>query len=94
MPISNENVRAHEFIGRELTITKSHDPTLLGLSGIVRDETRNTLQVESDGRLLTIPKTGTVFNLKSENGQIFTIVGDEVSFRPEDRIKKGLARQW
>jgi ribonuclease P protein subunit POP4 len=93
MPISNENIRAHEFIGRELTITKAYDPTLLGVNGIVRDETRNTLRVEAHGKILTVPKLGTIFNLKTETGEIFTVNGDQVSYRPEDRVKKGLTKQ-
>src|SRR5881628_3067966 len=50
MPITSRNILAHEWIGLEITIKQSPDPKLNGLSGLVRDETRNTLVVETQGR--------------------------------------------
>ena len=85
-------MRAHEFIGLQLTVTAASDPTLKGLVGIIRDETRNTLRVEARGKLLILPKAGTIFNLKLDNGEILTVPGIEVKYRPEDRVKKGLTR--
>lgn len=93
MPISAHNVRAHEFIGLELKIAIASDPTLKGLAGIIRDETRNTLQVEAPGgRLLRVPKAGTTFSLKLPTGESLLVVGNQIMYRPEDRVKKGLAR--
>ncbi len=92
MPIDAGNVRAHELIGLELTIAIAKDPTLKGLAGTIRDETRNTLQVEAQGRLLRVPKAGTTFSLKLPTGESLLVVGDQIMYRPEDRVKKGLAR--
>lgn len=92
MPITIHNMRAHEFIGLQLTVTAASDPTLKGLVGIIRDETRNTLRVEARGKILTLPKAGTIFNLTLDNGEILTVPGNEVKYRPEDRVKKGLTR--
>jgi RNase P/RNase MRP subunit p29 len=92
MPINADNIRAHELIGLELTIAIANDPTLKGLTGIIRDETRNTLQVEARGRLLRVPKAGTSFSLRLPTGDSLLVVGTQIMYRPEDRVKKGLAR--
>lgn len=92
LPITQDNLRAQDFIGIQLTVTSANDPTLKDLTGTIRDETRNTLRVEAHGKLLTLPKAGTIFNLRLDNGNIFKVNGNEVIYRPEDRVKKGLAR--
>ncbi len=92
MPINASNVRAHELIGLELKIAIANDPTLKGLAGIIRDETRNTLQIQARGKLLRVPKAGTTFSLKLATGESLLVVGNQIMYRPEDRVKKGLAR--
>ncbi len=63
----------HELIGLLVKVDSSCDPTLNGLSGRVIDETRNTMQIETEprngsgpvdtalSRVVTVPKKGTVF---------------------------------
>lgn len=87
-----DNLRAQEFIGLQLTVTNAKDPTLRGITGTIRDETRNTLRVEAHGKLLTLPKAGTIFDLRLDSLNSFKVNGNEVIYRPEDRVKKGLAR--
>ncbi len=92
MPITSQNIPAHEWIGLYVTITESSDPGLKGLAGIVRDETQNTILIAARGRVLTIPKAGTRFLTKLPTGQTTSILGSRLRFRPEDRVKKGLGR--
>jgi len=92
MPITSRNILAHEWIGLEITIKQSPDPKLNGLSGLVRDETRNTLVVETQGRIRRIAKPNTVFIAKLPTGETMTVEGSILKHRPEDRIKKGLSR--
>ncbi len=92
MTINNDTILAHEWIGLQVTIVESSDPSHRGLEGIVRDETKNTVRIETRGRLLTIPKTGTTFLTTLPTGVKLAIPGSKTRFRPEDRVKKGLAK--
>ena len=47
MNLSPENLARHELIGLEVEVESSTDPGLIGLSGKVVDETRNTFLLET-----------------------------------------------
>jgi len=80
------NVRKHELIGLQVAVLRSSDPSLVGVRGLVVDETRNTLVVEAAGREKRVPKEGTRFRFEVQGG--VEVDGDEILFRPEDRTKK------
>ena len=92
MPITPQNILAHEWIGLQVKIKASPDPGLTGLLGIVRDETRNTLVIEARNRLVKVPKTGTQFVATLPSGEIVPVEGPLLRHRPEDRVKKGLTK--
>ena len=92
MTITNETILAHEWIGLQVAIVESFDPGHRGIVGIVRDETKNTIRIETRGRFLKIPKTGTTFLTTLPTGERLPIQGSKMRFRPEDRVKKGLAK--
>ena len=80
------NLRKHELIGLPVLVSASTDPTLVGLRGVVTDETRNTLLVETAKGEKRVPKHGTAFTFEVQGGA--RVAGDDLLFRPEDRIKK------
>ena len=90
--ITAQNITAHEWIGLKVKVSKSTDPTLQGLEGIVRDETMNTFTIEANAKLRQVQKQKTTFRaeLSTENVEVN---GSLLRFRPEDRVKKGL-RKW
>jgi len=90
--ITAQNITAHEWIGLKVKVSRSTDPTLQGLEGIVRDETMNTFTIEVNGKLRQVQKQKTTFRaeLPTENVEVD---GSLLRFRPEDRVKKGL-RKW
>ena len=92
MPITSQNILAHEWIGLQVTVKASPDPGLTSLTGIVRDETRNTLLIEARNRLLTVPKINTQFIATLPTREDILVEGPLLRHRPEDRVKKGLAR--
>ena len=92
MTANSENMGAHELIGLKILVKSSSDPTLAGVAGIVRDETKNTLSIETDGKLRTVPKPGTSFLVESPSGEKLLLDGSRLTFRPEDRIKRGVGR--
>jgi ribonuclease P protein subunit POP4 len=92
----------HELIGLLVKVDSSCDPTINGLSGLVIDETRNTLKIEtvsglkSKNRLIktvTVPKAGTVFVFTlperiSQTGRISVMIDGNITLsQPQNRIK-------
>jgi ribonuclease P protein subunit POP4 len=92
MPITPQNILAHEWIGLQVTIQASRDPGLMSLIGIVRDETRNTLLIEARKRLVRVPKAHALFVATLPTGESIPVQGPLLKHRPEDRLKKGLAK--
>ncbi len=80
------NLRKHELIGLQVEVLHSTDPGQVHLSGRVVDETRNLLVIEAGGHEKRIPKQGARFRFAIQGG--IEVEGDEIRFRPEDRIKK------
>jgi len=80
------NLKKHELIGLQVAILHSADPSLVGVRGLVVDETRNTLVVEAGGREKRVLKEGARFRFEVQGG--VEVDGDEILFRPEDRTKK------
>ena len=75
------------WISRNLEVTDSTDPTLVGISGIVVDETRRTILVNTGGNELTLAKDTIRFTIEDEE-----IDGTLVGQRPEERIGKAYRR--
>ena len=92
MPITSQNILAHEWIGLEVTVKASPDPGLSVLAGIVRDETRNTLLIEARNHLVTVPKLNSQFIATLPTGEAVLVEGPLLRHRPEDRVKKGFAK--
>jgi ribonuclease P protein subunit POP4 len=93
----------HELIGLFVKVDSSCDPTINGLSGIVIDETRNTLKIETGlksglddaaTRVVTVPKKGTVFvftlpeRISQTGRQISVKIDGNITLsQPQNRIK-------
>ena len=73
------------LIGRRAKILVATDPNQVGLSGELVLERSKTLLLESQGRRLTIQKSGTVIELAG-GGDIIT--GDDILGRVEERIAR------
>lgn len=91
MMITAQNLLAHEWIGLQVTIKESSDPRLTEVAGSVRNETRNTLTIENQGRKLRVSKAHSVFVVTLPSGEGTTIDGTRIMYRPEDRVKRGLS---
>ena len=82
------NIMFHELIGLRITVVKSSEDTLNGLSGEVVDETQYTLKVKTNKGLKIIPKSIVTISIELTNGKFITVDGKRISDRPEDRIGK------
>ncbi|MBI2663547.1 ribonuclease P protein subunit [Candidatus Woesearchaeota archaeon] len=77
----------HELIGNKVEITDSKNKSLIGLSGKVIDETRNTLTLETKDKIKKVIKSQVKFKMKC-NDKMIEIDGKLIVSRPEDRIKR------
>ena len=75
------------WISRNIQVTDSTDPTLVGMSGMVMDETRRTILGNTGNREVTLAKDTIRFTIDDEE-----IDGTLVGQRPEQRIGKAYRR--
>ena len=97
MTITPFNIKQHELIGMEIEIAASKNQSLVGLKGIVTDETRNMLVIEQENnpmqasgkskRFKRLIKSQITFKTKLQ-GKTVEVDGNVIAKRPEDRIKK------
>ncbi|RAH16685.1 MAG: hypothetical protein CMB56_000125 [Methanobacteriota archaeon] len=73
------------WIGRDLEVVKSFDPTYHGRRGIIVEETQRTLIISENGRNICLPKQEIDFRLDCDD---IIIKGSFVLQRSEDRIHR------
>ena len=84
----------HEFIGLETKVVKSSNPNVVGISGRVVDETRNTFTILQDDNRKVVAKDTSVFDFVMPDGTVVEIDGKVLIGRSEDRIKRRPRRLW
>ena len=77
------------WLAREIQVIGSRDPSLVGVIGMIVEETRRTLRVRTIGGEVTLPKDVITFTIDSEEVEID---GASVTQRPEDRINRRYRR--
>ncbi|DAC46786.1 MAG TPA: ribonuclease P protein subunit [Candidatus Poseidoniales archaeon] len=73
------------WIGSMMNIVESNDPTLVGRTGLVLDETKNTLVMLEKDSQIRIGKASIKFTL--DNSDV-VVQGALVGQRPEDRTNR------
>ena len=74
-------------------VARSSNPLLVGTSGRIVDETRNTLRLSTRKGVKVIPKGDAVFRFDLSDGSAVEVEGTRLVGRPENRMKvKG--RRW
>ncbi len=91
--ITPHNILRHELIGLNVKVTRSTDSNLVGVQGVVVDETRNMLALIRKGRKLLIPKNVATFRFRLQNGTLVEVDGPRLVGRPENRLKTRV-RRW
>jgi ribonuclease P protein subunit POP4 len=89
MDYNNRNIVLNELIGLKARVIKSLDKKQRGLSGVVIDETKNTVVLETSSGTKSIVKRISVFRFYSGKNS-FTVDGEEIGFRPHERIEKSM----
>ena len=73
------------WIGQVLTVVESADPTLIGRSGNVVDETQKTVTIVENGQERVFGKASIQFTL---NDGTTVLSGSSLRQRPEDRMSR------
>jgi ribonuclease P protein subunit POP4 len=90
-----ESLARHELIGLEVMVEDSLDPGLIGLSGQIVDETRNTFLLETERGIKRIAKANTSLIFTLPDGQRVKVAGSVLISQPENRISKRMQRtRW
>ncbi|KXA99641.1 hypothetical protein AKJ45_03740 [candidate division MSBL1 archaeon SCGC-AAA261F19] len=86
--MTKENLLQHEFIGLRAKVIESSDPTLKNKVGMIVDETHNTLILEENEELKTLPKSEVKLSVTLPDGEKVRVNGIRLVARPADRVKK------
>jgi ribonuclease P protein subunit POP4 len=83
--ITSYNLKSHEMIGLKTEITHSTNQQIMGLNGIIVDETKNMFVLKTQKGMKRLPKVGNTwrFSLKNEQKEI---EGASLSKRSFDRL--------
>ncbi len=78
------------FIGKPLNVHASTNNSLVGLSGVIVDETKQSFRIQTDsGEEKIILKKGSDFFIENT-----FIPGNEITKRLEDRLKIRSSKRW
>ena len=87
MKIKPADIVRSELIGLEVEVIEANNKSLVGLKGLIIDETKNTLSIERKDVVKKVIKSQVTINILFD-GQTFQIDGKVLVGRPEDRLKK------
>ena len=79
------NIYNSTWIGEQLTVVSSPDSSLMGRSGVVVDESRETITIIEGSNEINLGKQSIDFKIGDSD---VVINGARVGQRPEDRINK------
>jgi RNase P/RNase MRP subunit p29 len=81
MSTDNQIIHA-EWTGKHVRIVTASNPSQKGIEGVVVDETRNTIAIQTAKGIKRVQKHGTMFEIDGHE-----VDGEEVLAAPEERIK-------
>jgi len=81
----NMNIYNNNWLGKTLNVVHSNDETLVSKQGLVIDETKKTITIQEDGRLVKLGKSSIKFTISDSD---VVINGALVGQRPENRTHR------
>jgi len=82
--MGRQKIFSGELVGEEIMVTEAKNSLNKGIEGIVIDETKATIKVEKQGKIVTLLKNEITFKIKSTGEEIR---GATITRKPEDRLK-------
>ncbi len=89
---NEKNLKMHELIGLDAKVVDSTNPNQIGIEGRIVDETYHMLVIETPKGEKMIMKKGAKFSVKLDGKRVM-VRGDEINYRPHERIKKLIRRK-
>ena len=89
--MSNTNYLKKELIGLPIEILEAKNKSLVGIKGIIIDETKNTITIKNHS-IKKIIKNQVILKIKFDK-KIIKIDGKLLLNKPEERIKKWKIKQ-
>ena len=83
--ITVENIASHEFVGLKTEIVESSNQQLVGLNGVILNETKNMITIKTQNTIKKIPKSINSWKF-TINDQSKIIDGKKITKRPFERI--------
>ena len=81
----NMNIYNDNWLGKTLNVIHSNESTLVSKQGLVIDETKKTITIQEDGRLVKLGKSSIKFTISDSD---VVIDGALVGQRPENRTHR------
>jgi ribonuclease P protein subunit POP4 len=85
--ISAKELVRHELIGLKAEVSNSTNKFHIGIKGLVVDETKNLIVIETEKGTKKVQKKGTEFIFTIPDGKKVKVNGTIIVKRPEERIK-------
>ena len=82
------DVRNMPWVGHEIEVTSSSDPSYVGRTGLVVDESRRMVFVQEGEKRIELPKQEIFFRINQSK----IIDGRKMNKKPEDRINHKFKR--
>lgn len=83
-----------ELIGLKVKVVKSSNPSCIGLSGKIIEETKNTFKILHNDDEKILIKRDCIFHFTLPDKTVIEVDGKVLIGRPEDRVKKVIRRRW
>ena len=81
-------ILSSSLVGLEIEIVHSSSEDLIGVNGVIEEETSNLLKVLTKKKSLWVPKLNQVFKIKVSDDTIIQVEGHMVKGTPETRVRK------
>jgi len=94
MAATPETLLRHELVGLSVRVVSATNPDLVGIDGDVVTETTRTLGIETDGRVMHVPKDSATFEWDLPSGEVVRTAGEKLVARPARRTEQTGDSQW
>jgi ribonuclease P protein subunit POP4 len=84
--IAARDILSGELIGRDVLVAAASNPTHIGVSGRIVDETKNMLVITTPCGIKRIPKRHSIFRMSASDKRFVEIDGSVLALAPEKRI--------
>ena len=83
--ITADTITRHEFVGLNTQISKSSNQEVVGLNGVIINETKSMFTINTEKGMKKIPKSTNDWKF-SIGGKEITVKGSTIMKRPFERI--------